>query len=720
MADFIVPDMVRYELYDKNCSEGGVRVDEWFNATLISPTPGYVAGDGTESAVLNISIHVDPSSFDNAPSDVSDQWFDEANSVSAGRVQFCLAARLVLPENEQYVDGSETLIIVDYDLTSGFVIEVNVAPVKNIENAEQGYGPEGYWCDADFSEMGPEELQYMGLPGRQLQVCVIPDERAREENFGVESLDYFKWVRIDANGARVEQVSVADKKPVNNGLTELENNPVWSLGYGECTSTRDNDSYMSMTFNTYDELWGSYQCEYECSIVARDFGFLDLIVGFQIEDYSPSDRKCSCQISGENPTLMQSLDCTELGADSCNFVNTGSGKAIGTKTFSRNLLNNEGNYLKTCYGWLPVPAMISGASKSSLGNGPCVAAPSLDPLKYIAYKQNNEMWTSESCETECLSKFRWYGIEDFFMGYTLHNGNAITKTCKCHVHNEPSAPTGACSEYGSTDCSLSSSLGEGRIAGADNTKLDVVPSWSSGGDIENVCYGYVATPYYMAAGSYKLVGNGLCQAGPDGPSQEVNYNYLKYSRDISAGETVWTEDSCEDNCILYTRLFGVENFFVGITIEDTDPNIKACYCWISNEEGSPGTTSGPTTVCSDYDADDCSWSNQAFGPIAGIEESTADSLNAWDGYERICWAYLQTLSYTSRYYGNNEYATLSYVGEGQPLDSNGNEYSYLTYVSDDGSTWTPETCRDACIKQTRFYRIEDGLHSAVATMLVKE
>lgn len=138
VSDFIIPNMVAYELYDKNCSEGGFRVEQWFNATLISPTADTEQGDGTQNAVLNISVHVDPASFDDAPPEISDQWFDAENSISAGRVQFCLATKLVIPDSGEYVDGSETLIIVDYDLTSGFVIEVNVAPVRNDVNAEEG------------------------------------------------------------------------------------------------------------------------------------------------------------------------------------------------------------------------------------------------------------------------------------------------------------------------------------------------------------------------------------------------------------------------------------------------------------------------------------------------------------------------------------------------------------------------------------------------------
>lgn len=102
-------------------------------------------------------------------------------------------------------------------------------------------------------------------------------------------------------------------------------------------------------------------------------------------------------------------------------------------------------------------------------------------------------------------------------------------------------------------------------------------------------------------------------------------------------------------------------------------------------------------------------------PIAGVLPSTEDIKNGWGGYARECWGYLQTLSYTNRYFGSNEYATLSFIGDGEMLDSSGTQYNYIDYNSD--SAWGVEGCRDECIKQFRYHDIEDGLVGFTATPL---
>lgn len=64
---------IKYQVYDKNCSEGGVIVSEWFDANLVSPQPEDPQRDGTSLNLMNLTIFVDPASFDEAPAGVSDQ-----------------------------------------------------------------------------------------------------------------------------------------------------------------------------------------------------------------------------------------------------------------------------------------------------------------------------------------------------------------------------------------------------------------------------------------------------------------------------------------------------------------------------------------------------------------------------------------------------------------------------------------------------------------------
>lgn len=46
-------------------------------------------------------------------------------------------------DEKAVVDQSETVIIVDYDLTDGFTIEVNVGAIQNNQTTNEAYGPEG-------------------------------------------------------------------------------------------------------------------------------------------------------------------------------------------------------------------------------------------------------------------------------------------------------------------------------------------------------------------------------------------------------------------------------------------------------------------------------------------------------------------------------------------------------------------------------------------------
>jgi len=222
ISDFITHDMVKVELYNRNCSEGQVRVEEYFNATLISPSVDQVQGDGTGLALMNVTIKVDPASFNEAPPDVSEQWYDTASQISAGRVQFCILAQLHIAEDENaVVDGSETVVTVDYDLTDGFSIEVSVEDKQNDVTLEEDFGPDGYFCDNDGIELNEEQMALLGRAGSELSVCVVPNEKAQQAGLGLKQIDSFAWVRVDPSGGRVEQIAVENGQVPGNGLTEM-------------------------------------------------------------------------------------------------------------------------------------------------------------------------------------------------------------------------------------------------------------------------------------------------------------------------------------------------------------------------------------------------------------------------------------------------------------------------------------------------------------------
>ena len=219
VSDFIKSNMVTWTVWDRNCTDG-IEVGEWFDTTLISPTPTTPQGTGSGTQILNISIAVNPSSFDDAPASIANQFdlFGENGNANgaAGRVQFCLEAA-VHAEGDvtSIVDRSETMITVDYDLTSGFEVQFNVAPVFNEESARDSYGPEGYWCNEAGEELNDVERQSMGLPGSLLKVCVVPNEKSRLAGFGLDKINDFFWVRTDSSGGRITQTVIADGQLVD-------------------------------------------------------------------------------------------------------------------------------------------------------------------------------------------------------------------------------------------------------------------------------------------------------------------------------------------------------------------------------------------------------------------------------------------------------------------------------------------------------------------------
>jgi hypothetical protein len=235
----------------------------------------------------------------------------------------------------------------------------------------------------------------MGIPGSQLSVCVTPNEKAQNEGLGLASLDSFTWIREDVqNGGRVEQVAIENGAPYGNGLTTMQCdfnlcqfqsilkadffvqagniptempssmptsmptasrmgfprdgfyqnlNSLNFVGDGECTGDRIGGTYSWYAFEG-TQYYNSDRCEYECGLLAYNFGFRDLLVGYMLEP-GDVDKRCKCLLSNDSAELMPSGACSDYDdVDSCDFTQTGTGKVIGTKPSTRN--NGQ-----SCYAW---------------------------------------------------------------------------------------------------------------------------------------------------------------------------------------------------------------------------------------------------------------------------------------------------------------------------------------------------------------------------------
>jgi hypothetical protein len=217
VSDFIKPSMVNYKVSNWDCN---VTVEEWFVPSLITPGPNFIQGDGTGDGVIEVEINVDPDSFENAGADKASYW--QQDEQERYQVKFCLFVGVQTDESvPMIVDSSETQISVTYDLTDGFVLSLEVTPVRRNETADDAYKPEGFFCNEQGERLSEDEKFGLRFPGTELRVCVRPDQRARDQGMGLEKINEFAWVRTDDNGMTVEQLCILDGQVVG-GLTVMQ------------------------------------------------------------------------------------------------------------------------------------------------------------------------------------------------------------------------------------------------------------------------------------------------------------------------------------------------------------------------------------------------------------------------------------------------------------------------------------------------------------------
>jgi hypothetical protein len=139
VSDYIVGSMVTYNISNWECNAS---VAEWFVPSLISPDVNFAQGDGTGDGVIEVEINVNPDSFESATGDIASFWQQDDQDLY--KIMFCLFVGVQTDEASPIiVDSTETQIMVTYDLTDGFAIELEVSPVKRNNSATDGYGVEG-------------------------------------------------------------------------------------------------------------------------------------------------------------------------------------------------------------------------------------------------------------------------------------------------------------------------------------------------------------------------------------------------------------------------------------------------------------------------------------------------------------------------------------------------------------------------------------------------
>ena len=221
VSDFVLDEMATYQMFDRNCAEGGNTLS---NSALISTmTPDNTPnGVGDNNRTMNVHVNIDS----NVIATDSNVYREEmVNNQVVGIIDFCLRFSLwTTTASPIEVNFREVIVTLTVDLTDGFSIgTLTVAPKdKIIRTANQVYEVEAYQCNFANVALSEWELLQTRNQGSLVRVCVRPNEEARNDGIYMRSIDDFIFER-DYGGwiGLNQQIAIKDGKEADNLLTVL-------------------------------------------------------------------------------------------------------------------------------------------------------------------------------------------------------------------------------------------------------------------------------------------------------------------------------------------------------------------------------------------------------------------------------------------------------------------------------------------------------------------
>ena len=215
VSNFIANDMASYTLWNVDCQEGGVAVNNTYIKGVLTGDNNAV-GDGSGERSMLLNLTVVPSTITQDAAIYSEN--NTAGSVTA-TISFCVRFSLKTGGSSAIeVNFLESLVTLNVDLSSGFSIAaVTVAPKNKLQKtANQVYQVEGFLCDNTNTELSAAQKTATRNQGAVLRVCVRPDTQARTDGIKMRSIDSFTWTRDT-----VTQAAVTNGGQASNGLTTL-------------------------------------------------------------------------------------------------------------------------------------------------------------------------------------------------------------------------------------------------------------------------------------------------------------------------------------------------------------------------------------------------------------------------------------------------------------------------------------------------------------------
>lgn len=213
----IEPSQTYYEVYDKDCTEGGVLL-----------TTGFNKGDiqGGVDDVTQIPVTVDMATIED-PS-VPEGVYTELDNGSLVKIEYCLYFALNSLDGSYTVNFLETVISVTYDLSDGVAVGmVLTTKDKDANDSTKTYNVRAYKCLPRTDTPIDDKTAALAIgQGSLITVCVKPDAQSIADGIEMLSIESFKWTRDAGNAINqpaIEQAAIESKVAALNSLTEFDN-----------------------------------------------------------------------------------------------------------------------------------------------------------------------------------------------------------------------------------------------------------------------------------------------------------------------------------------------------------------------------------------------------------------------------------------------------------------------------------------------------------------
>lgn len=190
-----------YEVYDKNCKDGGVILTTGFNK-------GVIEDDDTISSVpvsVDLATITDPS----VPEGVYTEIKNENGNLV--QIEFCIYFGLKLEDGSMTINWLEAVVSVTYSLYTGLAVGAELTTKERDSNrSSKDYDVEAYICQPGTDT--PTDLTTNARAfsqGSLITICVKPTADSIADGLQMVSIESYEWVRDETTQAAIESYVVA-------------------------------------------------------------------------------------------------------------------------------------------------------------------------------------------------------------------------------------------------------------------------------------------------------------------------------------------------------------------------------------------------------------------------------------------------------------------------------------------------------------------------------